>query len=140
MKTTLRYLHLNAQDTWHGRVMKHLENLHRGMAITAAYVVLEHRNGATPAFSVAIQLEVPGSGPHETGSRKSREKALLLRGPLVRGEGRDSTLEAALLKATQAVEHQVQTQKLRRRSRGKSQLQLSSISGRWNHVQPGRRT
>ena len=49
------------------------------------------------------------------------------------------TLEAALLKATQDLEHQVQARQLRRLERGKSQLQLSAISGRWTHAQAGQR-
>ena len=54
-------------------------------------------------------------------------------------EARDNTLEAALLKATQDLEHQLQARQLRRMERGKSKLQLSAISGRWTHAQAGRR-
>ena len=53
-------------------------------------------------------------------------------------EARGNTLEAALLKATWDLEHQVQARQLRRLERGKSQLQLSAISGRWTHTQAAR--
>jgi hypothetical protein len=54
-------------------------------------------------------------------------------------DAKDNTLEAALLKATQDLEHQVQVRQLRRREWGKSKLQLSAISGRWTPAQAGRR-
>ena len=43
MKTTLRYLSLNAQATWHRQVEEQLKFLHSLTAITAAEVVLEHQ-------------------------------------------------------------------------------------------------
>jgi len=68
-----------------------------------------------------------------------REAALLVHGPALHAEARGSTLEAALLKATRGLEHQVEARRLRHLERGKSQLQLSAISGRWTHPQAGRR-
>jgi ribosome-associated translation inhibitor RaiA len=139
MKTTLRYLRLNAQATWHRQVEEQLKYLHSLTAINAAEVVLEHQREAKPAFRVQVRLEVPGPGVHPKTTRRTRETALLLHGPAMHAEARDNTLEAALLKATQDLEHQIQARQLRRIERGKSKLQLSAISGRWNHAWAGRR-
>ena len=140
MKTTLRYLSLNAQATWHRQVEEQLKHLHSLTAITADEVVLEHQREAKPAFRVQVRLEVPGPGVHPKATRHTRQAALLLHGPALRAEAKDNTLEAALLKATEDLEHQIQARQLRRMERGKSKLQLSAISGRWNHAWTGRRT
>ena len=137
MKTTLRYLSVNAQATWHRQVEDQLKHLHGLTAINAADVVLEHQREANPAFRVQIRLEVPGPRPHAQATRHTREAELLLHGPALHAEARDNTLEAALLKATQDLEHQVKAHQLRHRERGKSQLQLSAISGRWTHAAAG---
>src|SRR6266700_2144313 len=139
MRTTLRYLSLNAQATWHRQVDEQLKHLHSLTAITAAEVVLEHQREAKPAFRVQVRLEVPGPGEHAKATRHTREAALLIHGPSLHSEARDNTLEAALLKATLDLEDQLQTRQLRRREQGKSKLQLSAISGRWTHAQTGRR-
>jgi ribosome-associated translation inhibitor RaiA len=140
MKTTLRYLSLNAQATWHRQVEEHLKHLHSLAAITAAEVVLEHQRDAKPAFRVQVRLEVPGPGTHAKATRHTREAARLIHGPALHAESRDNTLEAALLKATHELEHQIQARQLRRQERDKSQLQLGAISGRWSHAQAGQRT
>ena len=140
MKTTLRYLSLKAQATWHRQVEEQLKHLHSLTAITAAEVVLEHQREAKPAFRVQVRLEVPGPGLHAKATRHTRQAALRLHGPALHAEARDNTLEAALLKATQDLEHQIQARQLRRLERGKSQLQLSAISGRWTHGQAVQRT
>jgi hypothetical protein len=137
MKTTLRYLSLNAQATWHRQVEAQLQHLHSLTPITAAEVVLEHQREAKPAFRVQVRLEVPGPGVHTKAIRHTREGARLIHGPALRADARDNTLEAALLKATRDLEHQVQARQLRRLERGKSKLQLSAISGRWTHAQAG---
>ena len=139
MKTTLRYLSLRAQATWHRQVEDQLKHLHRLTAITAAEVVLEHQRETKPAFRVQVQLEVPGPGLHAKATRHTRQAALLIHGPALHAEARDNTLEAALLKATRDLEHQVQARHLRRLERGKSKLQLSAVSGRWTHTQTGKR-
>ena len=139
MKTTLRYLSLNAQATWSRQVDEQLKHLHSLTAITAAEVVLEHQREARPAFRVQVRLEVPGPGMHPKATRHTRQAALLIHGPALHAEARDNTLEAALLKATQDLEHQVQARQRRRMERGKSKLQLGAISGRWTHAQAGRR-
>ena len=137
MKTTLRYLSLNAQATWHRQVEEQLKHLHSLTAITAAEVVLEHQRDAKPAFRVQVELEVPGPGAHAKATRHTREGALLVHGPALHAQARDNTLEAALLKATQNLERRIRARQLRRLERGKSQLQLSAISGRWTHRQAG---
>jgi len=139
MKTTLRYLSLNAQATWHRQVEEQLKHLDSLTAITAAEVVLEHQREAKPAFRGQVRLEVPGPGLHPKATRHTRQAARLIHGPALHAEARDNTLEAALLKATQDLEHQVQSAQVRRMERGKSKLQLSAISGRWTHAQAGRR-
>jgi len=139
MKTTLRYLTLNAQATWHRQVEEQLKHLHGLTAITAAEVVLEHQREARPAFRVQVRLEVPGPGIHAKATRHTRQAALLIHGPALHAEARDNTLEAALLKATRDLEHQFQARQLRRMGRDKSKLQLGAISGRWTHAQAGRR-
>jgi ribosome-associated translation inhibitor RaiA len=139
MKTTFRYVGLNAQATWHRQVVELLKYLHGLTAITAAKVVLEHQREAKPAFRVQVRLEIPGPGMHPKATRHSREAALRIHGPALHAEARDNTMEAALLKATQDLERQVQARHLRRLERGKSKLQLSAISGRWTHAQAGRR-
>ena len=139
MKTTLQYLSLKAQATWHRQVEQQLKRLHSLTPITSAKVILEHQREAKPAFCVQVRLEVPGPGVHAEATRHTREAALLVHGPALHAEARDNTLEAALLKATQDLEHQIQAHKLRRLNRGKSQLQLSAISGRWAHAQAGKR-
>jgi len=140
MKTTLRYLSLNAQATWHRQVEEQLKHLHSLTPITAAEVVLEHQREAKPAFRVQVRLEVPGPGLHTKATRHTRRAALLIHGPDLHAEASDNTLEAALLKATRDLEHQVHARQLRRLERGKSQLQLSAISGRWTHTQASQRT
>jgi ribosome-associated translation inhibitor RaiA len=139
MKTTLRYLSLKAQTTWHRQVEEQLNHLHSLTPITAAEVVLEHQDEAKPPFRVQVRLEVPGPGVHPKATRHARQAALLVHGPALHAEAVDNTLEAALLKATRDLEHQVQAHKLKRLERGKSQLQLSAISGRWTHAQGGQR-
>jgi hypothetical protein len=139
MKTTLRYLSLNAQATWHRQVEEQLNHLQSLTAMTAAEVVLEHQREAKPAFRVQVRLEVPGPGMHAKATRHTREAARLIHGPALHVETRDNTLEAALLKATRDLEHQIQARQLRRLKRGKSQLQLSAVSGRWTHAQAGQR-
>jgi hypothetical protein len=76
---------------------------------------------------------------HPKATRHTRQAAHLIHGPARRADARENTLEAALHKATQDLEHQVQARQLRRMERGKSKLQLSAISGRWTHAQAGRR-
>lgn len=138
MKTTLHYLSVNAQAAWRRQVEEQLKHLHTLTAINSADVVLEHQKEAKPAFRVHVRLEVPGPATHSKATRHTRRVELLLHGPALHAEARDNTLEAALLKATQDLEHQVQAHELRRLGRGKSKLQLSAVSSRWTNAQVGR--
>jgi ribosome-associated translation inhibitor RaiA len=139
MKTTLRYLSLNAQAAWHRQVEEQLKHLHSLTAINSADVVLEHQREAKPAFRVHLRLEVPGPVTHAKATRHTRQVELLLHGPALHAEARDNTLEAALLKATQDLEHQLEARQLRRLERGKSKLQLSAVSSRWTNARGGKR-
>ena len=139
MKTTLRYLSLNAQAAWRRQVEEQLKHLHSLTAINSADVVLEHQREAKPAFRVRVRLEVPGPVTHAKATRHTRQVELLLHGPALHAEARDNTLEAALLKATRDLEHQLEARQLRRLERGKSRLQLSVISSRWTNAQAGKR-
>jgi len=105
MKTTLRYLSLNAQASWHCQVEEQLKHLHSLTPITAAEVVLEHQREAKPGFRVQVRLEVPGPVPHAKATRHTRQGARLIHGPALHAEARDNTIEAALLKATRDLEH-----------------------------------
>jgi ribosome-associated translation inhibitor RaiA len=140
MKTTLHYLSLNAQATWHRQVEEQLDHLHGLTPINSAVVLLEHQRHAKPAFRVQVRLQVPGPGVHAKATRHTRQATLLLHGRALHAEARDNTLEAALLKATRDLEQQVQARQLRRLGRGKSQLQLSAVSGRWSHTQTSQQT
>jgi ribosome-associated translation inhibitor RaiA len=140
MKTTLSYIGLNAQSPWHQHVEEQLKHLHSLTAVNSAEVVLEHQREGKPAFRVQVRLEVPGTIMHAKATRHARQAALLFHGPALHAEARDNTVEAALLKATQDLEHQIQAHKLRRLERAKSQLQLSGVSCRWTNVQSGKRT
>lgn len=139
MKTTIHYLRLNAQATWPRQVEKQLQHLHSLTPITAAEVVLEHQRVIKPAFRVEVRLEVPGPGPHTKAARHTRAAARLIPGLALQAEARDHTLEAALLKATKDLEHQVLARQLRHLARGKSQLQLSAVCSRWTHAQAHRK-
>jgi hypothetical protein len=58
MKTTLRYLSLKAQATWHRQVEEQLQHLHSLTPITAAEVVLEHqREGKLSELTDALEFE-----------------------------------------------------------------------------------
>lgn len=139
MKTTLRYLSLNAQAAWHRQVEEQLQRVHSLTAITSADVVLEHRRETKPAFRVHVRLEVPGPVTHARATRHTRRAELLLHGPALHAEASDNTIEAALLKVTRDLEQQVQARQLRRQGRGKSKLQLSAVSSRWTNAQVGKR-
>jgi len=139
MKTTLRYLSVTAHDTWHQQVDDQLRRLHRLTPITAADVVLEHLTDTTAPYHVQVRLEVPAQAVHPKATRRAQQAALLMHGPVLQSEAQDSTLEAALLKATEYLAHQIEAKQLRRLARGKSRLQLSAMSGRWTHAQTGHR-
>ena len=60
MKTTLRYLSLNAQGAWHRQVEAQLQHLHSLTPITAAEVVLEHQREWSAYRAQAMKAFVIG--------------------------------------------------------------------------------
>src|SRR6266536_6452527 len=100
MKITLRFVSLNPRATWHRLVERQLNYLQSLTAMTAAQAVLVHLQDARPAFRLLVLLKVPGPDLH--------------------AEACDHTVEAALLKATQNLEHQIQARKTKRMERRKS--------------------
>lgn len=139
MKTTLRYLNLDVQDTWHRQVQEQLLGLHLLTPIMAAEVILEQVSETGPPFRAQIHLDFPGPAAHDGTARRVRENIALVPGLAMDSEGRESTVEAALLKATQALTRKIQARKLRRLERDNRQLHSSAGSGRWSHALPGRR-
>jgi ribosome-associated translation inhibitor RaiA len=119
MKTTLRFVGLNTQVAWRRLVDQQINHLQTLTLMTAASVVLEHQREAKPAFRVKMLLEVSGPDLH--------------------AETTDHTLEAALSKATQNLEHQIKARGIRRIARRKSQLQSSASSSRGMNRQAGQR-
>ncbi len=107
MKTTLRYLGLNAQAAWHRLVQEHLNLLQKLAAIESAEVVLERQAWAAPAFRARMVLVVPGPDYH--------------------AEAVDHTLAAAVRKTVQNLKRQIQARQTKRRVNGKSNLQLGRI-------------
>jgi ribosome-associated translation inhibitor RaiA len=112
MNATLTYTSLNAQVPWPALLAQQLDLWHSLTPITAAEVVLQHLRGDDQAFRVKVRLDVPVPGPG------------------LRTEARDSTLEGALLMATQDLERQIQTRKTKPLQLGKSTRQPSAISRR----------
>ncbi|MEY4385096.1 MAG: hypothetical protein RLY20_379 [Verrucomicrobiota bacterium] len=139
MKTTISYRKLNAQTAWTRPVAAQLKHLQSLTPITSAEVVIEHQREDKPAFRVQIRLEVPGPRAAANATRHTRKAVALLHGTALHSAAWDNTVEAALLKATRNLEHQIVAEQLRRVMRGRSQLQLSACSSRWMGTQVGRR-
>lgn len=110
MKTSLRYLGLNAQTACDRLVQEHLNRLQKQTTIESAQVVLERQREGTPAFRAHLVLVVPGPDFH--------------------AEAMDHTLAAALHKAVANLEEQIRTRQTNRRGNGKSNLQLGKNSSR----------
>lgn len=119
MKTSLRYLGLNAQAAWNRLVQEHLNLLQKLTDIESAQVVLERQREGTPAFRAHMVLVVPGPDFH--------------------ADAVDHTLTAALHKAVENLKRQIQTRQTKRRVKGKSNLQLGTISRRWSSALAGHR-
>jgi len=111
MKTTLRYLGLNAQAAWNRLVQEHLHLLKTLANIESAEVVLERQRYGTPAFRARMVLVVPGPDYH--------------------AEAVDHTLGAAVRKTVRNLQRQIQARQTKRRGNGKSNLQLGKILSRW---------
>jgi ribosome-associated translation inhibitor RaiA len=119
MKTSLRYLGLNAQAAWNRLVQEHLSLLQKLANIESAEVVLERKRNGTPAFRARMVLVVPGPDYH--------------------AEAADHTLAAALRKAVQNLKRQIQARQTKRRVNGKSNLQLGKMSSHWSSALAGNR-
>ena len=110
MNTVLRYRGLNARANWQGLVEARLKKLQTLSQIASAHVSLEWQHEMTPAFLVAVQLEVPGPDYH--------------------AEARDHTFQAALLKVVKNLERQIRSRTNRRVSGRKANFQLGLLPGR----------
>lgn len=119
MTITLRYLGLNAQAAWDRLVREHLAGLQKLTLIESARVVLERRREDTPAFHTQVVLVVPGPDFH--------------------ADAADHTLTAALRKAVENLKRQIRARQTKRQVRGKSNLQLGTISRRWSNAMAGHR-
>lgn len=119
MRTTLRYLGLNAQAAWNGLVREHLDLLGKLANIESADVVLERQRNGTPAFRARMVLVVPGPDFH--------------------AEAVDHTLAAAVRKTVRHLKRQIQARQTRRRLNGKSNLPLGRIPNLGPNVLTGPR-
>jgi ribosome-associated translation inhibitor RaiA len=117
---TLVYRGLKARPVWQDLVQSQFKRLQSLAAVVSAKVILEWQRGIKPAFRVLALLEVPGPDFHS--------------------EGRDHTLQAALLKAVKDLERQIRSRKSRRAERWKTKLQLGITPSRSPFALAGRRT
>lgn len=119
MKTTLRYLGLNADATSTQLAQEHLNHLQSLTDIEAAQVILERQREATPAFRARLVLVVPGPDYH--------------------ADAVDHTLAAALHKAVENLKRQIMARQTKSRVKVKGNLQLGPISRRWSSGLAGHR-
>jgi len=119
MKTSLRYLGLNALAAWDRLVQEHLNLLQKLTNIESAQVVLERQREDTPAFRAHMVLVVPGPDFH--------------------ADAIDHTLTAALHKVVENLKRQIRARRTKRQVRGKSNLQLGAISRRRSGAFAGHR-
>jgi ribosome-associated translation inhibitor RaiA len=119
MKTSLRYLGINAQTAWDRRVQEHLNPLQKLTSIESAQVVLERQRENKPPFRARLVLVVPGPDFH--------------------ADATDHTLAAALRKAVESLKRQVRVRQTNRRVKGKSNLHLGKLSSRRSTALAGQR-
>ena len=119
MKTSLRYLGLNALAAWDRLVQEHLNLLQKLTNIESAQVVLERQREDTPAFRAHMVLVVPGPDFH--------------------ADAMDHTLTATLHKVVENLKRQIRARQTKRQVRDKSNLQLGTISRRWSSAFDGHR-
>ena len=119
MKTTFRYLGLNANAASTQLVQEHLKHLQSLTDIEAAQVFLQRQRESTPAFRARLVLVVPGPDYH--------------------AEAVDHTLAAALHKAVENLKRQILARQTKCRVKVKSNLQLGPISRRWSSALAGHR-
>lgn len=119
MKTTLHYRGLNAEATWQTLVEAQLKPLESLAAIASAQVTLERQREVRPPFRVQALLEVPGPDFH--------------------AEAADHTLQAALHKVVENLDHQIRARLARRVERRRSNLQLGISPSRSTMAVSGHR-
>src|SRR3974390_2678740 len=119
MKLILLYRGLKARPVWQALVEAQFKRLQKLAAVVSTQVTLEWQRGIKPAFRVLALLEVPGPDFHS--------------------EGRDHTLQAALLKAGKDLERQLRSRNARRAERWKTKLQLGITPSRSPFALAGRR-
>ena len=119
MKTTLRYIGFLGRATWNDLLQDHINRLQALTNIESAQVVLERQRDGAPAFRAQVVLVVPGPDYHAAAV--------------------DHTLMAAFRKAVENLERQIRARQTQRRIKGKSNLQLGTISRRWSSSLAGHR-
>ncbi len=82
---------------------RHLDHMGSLITISSAQIVLERQRNATPAFSAAVDLAVPG--------------------PDIHAAARDHTLEAAVLKVIRRLELHIEERRTRQQLRLKGRDQ-----------------
>lgn len=112
MKIQFQILGLNVNTNSRHCLEQSLEQLQSLISVTTAAVVLEHLRGEAPGFRAFVSLAVPG--------------------PDIHAEARDHTLEAAWLKVTTALRHQIERRKTSQLLRHKGQRQHPLTVGRWS--------
>jgi ribosome-associated translation inhibitor RaiA len=112
MKTSLRYLGLNAQAAWNRLVEEHLNLLQKLTNIESAQVILERQREGTPAFRAHMVLVVPGPDFHVAA--------------------RDHTLQAVILKVVQRLEEQIVERQRRQLLRLKRREQCRAVASQWS--------
>ena len=120
MKLILFYRSLKARADWQALVEAQFKRLETLAAVVSAKVTLEWQRGIKPGFRVMALLEVAGPDFH--------------------AEGRDHTLQAALLKAVKDLERQIRSRKAHRADRWKTKLQLGITPSRSPFAAVGHRT
>ena len=119
MKPSLRYRGLNPPGAYDHIVQEHVTLLQKLTDIESVDVLLERQREGTPAFRAHVVLVVPGPDYH--------------------ADTVDHTLTAALHKAVENLKRQILARQTKRRVKGKSNLQLGTISRRWSSACAGHR-
>ena len=119
MKIQFHYRGLNVNARLRHWLEQPLEQFESLIAVTAAAVVLEHRQDDAPAFRAFALLAVPG--------------------PDIHAEARDHTLEATWLKVTSALRRQIERRKTRQQLRHRRNRQHPLTPSRWSGALVGGR-
>ena len=112
MKIQFRIHSLNANANLRGWLGKQLERLHKLIPVSTADVVLERGRNSAPAFRAQVHLAVPG--------------------PDIHADARDHTLEAAWLKVSKKLLHQIERRKMQQQLRHKAHRQYPLAGSHWS--------